>query len=341
VASPGTSGRPLRWGILSTARINDEVIPELEASPEAELVAVASRDPARARAYARDHEIPAGYGSYDELLADGEIDCVYISVPNHGHVPLSAQALRAGKHVLCEKPLAISGAEAASLFEVARSSDRLIMEAFMYRHHDKTRRLAELVRDGALGEILVMRAWFHFRAEDITHDIRFRADLAGGSLRDVGCYCTSLLLLLMDEEPASVAGEGRLASSGVDEAFAGLMRFSSGALGVFDCGMVSDLNVGISVLGTRGRAEVEMPWYAHDAPHHIRVERAGRSEEIPASSDNAYRLEIENFCAAVRGQAERTMGPEETLRNLSVMDRLAEAASLPHYLNATTGAAIQ
>jgi D-xylose 1-dehydrogenase (NADP+, D-xylono-1,5-lactone-forming) len=335
------SGAPLRWGILSTARINDEVIPQLGASPEAELVAVASRDPARAQAYARERGIPVGYGSYSELLADAEIDCVYISVPNQGHVPLSAQALRAGKHVLCEKPLAVSAEEAAWLFEVARASDRLVMEAVMYRHHDKTRRLVELVREGSLGEINVIRAWFHFRAEDPTRDIRFLPELASGSLRDVGCYCTSILLLLIGEEPVSVVGEARLAPTGVDEAFVGVMRFSSGALGVFDCSMVADLNVGVTVLGTQGRAEIEMPWYAHLAPHHLRIERADGSEEIPTSRDNAYRLEIENFCAAVRGQAEQTITPEETMRNLGVMDRLAEAANLEHYVNATTGAAIK
>jgi predicted dehydrogenase len=215
------------------------------------------------------------------------------------------------------------------------------MEAFMYRHHDKTRRLEQLVREGTLGEVDVIRARFHFRAEDPVHNIRFRPDLAGGSLRDVGCYCTSMLLLLMDEEPVSLAGEARLAPSGVDEAFAGLMRFSSGALGVFDCSMVSDLDVGVSVLGTQGHARVEMPWYAHLAPHHVRIDSTDRSEDIPTSNDNAYRLEIENFCAAVRGQAEPTIPPGETLRNLSVMDRLAEAAGLPHFRKATTGAAIQ
>lgn len=333
--------RPLRWGILSTARINDEVIPQLEASPEAELVAVASRDPERAKTYARDHGIPVGYGSYDELLGDEEIDCVYISVPNHAHVPLSAQALRAGKHVLCEKPLAPSTAEAVWLFEVARASDRLLMEAFMYRHHDKTRRLAEFVRDGGVGEIVVVRARFHFQAADPIHDIRFHPQLAGGSLRDVGCYCTSVVLLLTDEEPVSLGGQARLAPSGADEAFAGVMRFSTGALGVIDCSMVSDLDVGVSVLGTRGRAEVAMPWYAHLAPHSIRVKTSADWAEFPTSSDNAYRLEIENFCAAVRGQAAQTVSAEETLRNLSVMDRLAEAAGLPHYVNATTGVATQ
>jgi predicted dehydrogenase len=334
-------GRPLRWGILSTARINDELIPQLHESAEAELVAVASRDASRASNYAREHGIPTAYGSYDELLADEEIDCVYISVPNHAHARLSADALRAGKHVLCEKPLTVSAAEAAWLFDVARSSERLLMEAFMYRHHDKTRRLIELVRDGAIGEINVIRAWFHFQAADVTNDIRFQPDLAGGSLRDVGSYCTSMLMLLAGDEPVSLNGEARLAPSGVDEAFAGTLRFSSGALGVFDCSMVAPLDVGVVVNGTRGRAYVEMPWYAHLEPHCIRVMTADGEAEVSSSDYNAYRLEIENFCAAVRGETDQTVTPEETVRNLTVIDRLAEAASLPHYSHATTGAEIR
>jgi predicted dehydrogenase len=333
--------RPLRWGILSTARINDEVIPQLRESPEAELVAVASRDQSRARSYARDHGIAAAYGSYEELLDDDEIDCVYISVPNHAHAQVSADALRAGKHVLCEKPLAVSASEAAWMFEVAQASDRLLMEAFMYRHHEKTKRLIELARDGELGEITVARACFHFKASDPSTDIRFRPELAGGSLRDVGCYCTSMLMLVAGEEPVSVEGEGRLAASGVDEAFAGVMRFPSGALGVFDCSMVSPLNVGVVVVGTKGRAEVQMPWYAHLEPNSIRLVTSDGSREIPVSRDNAYRLEIENFCAAVRGEVERTMSLEETLRNLKVMDRIAEVAGLQNYVTATTGAQIR
>jgi predicted dehydrogenase len=336
-----SQARPLKWGILSTARINDEVIPQLRQSAEAELVAVASRDPSRARSYASEKGIPTAYGSYEELLSDEEIDCVYVSVPNQAHAAVSALALRAGKHVLCEKPLAVSASEAAWMFDLARSCDRLLMEAFMYRHHDKTKRLIELARDGTLGEITVARAWFHFQAADPSTDIRFRPELAGGSLRDVGCYCTSMLMLLLDDEPARLHGLGRLSASGVDEAFAGVMRFASGTLGVFDCSMVSPLDVGVTVLGTQGHAEVRMPWYAHLEPHSIHITTADGPDEISTSPDNAYRLEIENFCAAVRGGAERTMSPAETLRNLAVIDRLAEAAGLEHYVNATTGAEIR
>jgi predicted dehydrogenase len=227
------------------------------------------------------------------------------------------------------------------LFDVARSSKRLLMEAFMYRHHDKTKRLIELAQNGTLGEINVVRAWFHFRAADPGHDIRFRPDLAGGSLRDLGGYCTSMLMLVAGEEPASLDGEGRQAASGVDEAFAGTMRFPSGALGVFDCSMVSPLNLGVVVVGTGGRAEVQMPWYAHLEPNSIRITTADGSYEIPTSRANAYRLEVENFCAAVRGEAELTMSRAETLRNLAVMDRLAEAAGLEQYVDVTTGAEIR
>jgi xylose dehydrogenase (NAD/NADP) len=213
---PPSSPTPLNWGVVSTARINDEVLPQIRRSARANLLAVASRNADRARAYAAAHQIPKWYGSYEELFADSAIDCVYISVPNSLHAPLAAAAIQAGKHVLCEKPLAVSPDEALRLFELANVAGKRLMEAFMYRHHDKTLLLEDLVQRGELGDVEVIRSWFHFRAQDPDTDIRFQTDLAGGSLRDVGCYCTSLTLLLMGDEPAAVAGTGRTRAGGVD-----------------------------------------------------------------------------------------------------------------------------
>jgi len=327
-----TIDRPLRWGIISTARINDEVIPAIEHSSRSALLAVASRDGQRARDYASSRGIQRAYGSYEELLADGEIDCVYISLPNSLHAPLVVAALDAGKHVLCEKPIAVSRAEGAMLFERARSAERILMEAFMYRHHDKTHRLRELVNDGTLGEIETIRASFHFLADDPVGDVRFQPALAGGALRDVGSYCTSLATYLMDAAPVRVAGAARLATSGVDESFAGVLDFGEhAATAVFDCGMRSSLTVGVTVLGTEGVAHVAMPWYAHRAPATIDVRRGDLVTRIETSDDNAYQLEVENFCAAVAGETEPTISGEETLRNLGVLDQLAAAAGLPHF----------
>jgi D-xylose 1-dehydrogenase (NADP+, D-xylono-1,5-lactone-forming) len=325
------SDQPLRWGIVSTARINDNVLPGLRQAERAELVAVASRDLDRARAYAASKGIPQAYGSYAELFADEEIDCVYISVPNSEHVSVAAEALAAGKHVLCEKPLATSRDQAAELFQRAQAADRVLMEAFMYRHHDKARKLRDLVQSGELGDIQAIRSRFHFRVDEPEGDIRYRPELGGGALRDVGCYCTSLATFLIGEAPVAVHGSARLASSGVEQAFSGLLGFADGTSYVFDCGMQSDLDIGVSILGTKGRAELATPWYPHLAPAEIEVWRDGDRSVIPTSTDDPYQLEVENFCAAVDGDRPPEVTPEETLRNLGLLDELAAAARLPNY----------
>jgi predicted dehydrogenase len=318
----------LRWGILSTASINAEVLPAFAASDKAELVAVASRDPERAAGYAREHGIPESHGSYEALLEDGSIDCVYIPLPNALHGEWTRAALEAGRHVLCEKPLTPTADEARGLFELASERGLQLMEAFMYRHHPKTRRLRELVQGGALGEVEVVRSWFHFKTEDRAADIRYDADLAGGSLRDVGCYCISLSTYLYDRAPERVEGSARWADSGVDEAFAATMSFGDGSVAVFDCGMFSPLDVGVHVLGTDGHAIVPMPWYAHVEPLEIELLADGERSTVSTPGGNAYQLEIENFCDAVAGRAEAEIGPEETLRNLDVMERLARSCAL-------------
>jgi len=316
---------------VSTARINDEVIPQIRQSPRAELVAVASRDEGRARDYATGHEIGRAYGSYDALLADEEIDCVYISVPNSEHAPVSSAALSAGKHVLCEKPLAVSRDEGEALFRHAHDCDRLLMEAFMYRHHDRTRLLGELVWGGGLGQVQVITSTFNFRVEDPAVDIRYRPELAGGALRDVGCYCVSLATHLAGTAPHRVEAAARVSSSGIDEVFAGLLAFGNGSMCLFDCGMSADLRIGVTIAGSDGVARVATPWLPHLAPARIELWRGPTRTVIETSTANPYLLEVENFCAAVAGERAPEISAAETLRNLGVMDELAAAARLPNY----------
>jgi predicted dehydrogenase len=321
-----STGQPLRWGVLSTARILDELLPGFAASPHAELAAIASRDAERAARYAAAKAIPTAYGSYEALLADDSIDCVYVPLPNALHREWAAAALEAGKHVLCEKPLTPSAEEAAELFDLARERGLVLMEAFMYRHHPKTRLLRGVVRDGRIGAPLLVRMKFHFEVEEPATDIRYRPEMAGGALRDVGCYCVSMASFLADSAPVQVGGSARQADSGVDETFVGTMLFEDGMLATFDCGMASPLEVGVEVVGSDGKAVVEMPWYAHLEPHSIRVLGDGAAEELAASGDNAYRLELENFCAAVRGEGQPAIPAAETVRNLETIERLFEAA---------------
>ena len=188
---------PVKWGILSTADINRKVIPGAHASDKVELVAVGSRDRARAEAYAREWEIPRAYGSYEELLGDPEIEAIYISVPNTMHAEWSIKAVEAGKHVLCEKPFTRHPEEVDAAFDAAQRNDRLLSEAFMYRHNPQTAKLSELVRDGAIGELRLVRSAFSYALYDESN-IRLRTDVEGGALMDVGCY--------------NVSGENRSAS---------------------------------------------------------------------------------------------------------------------------------
>ena len=319
----------VRWGVLSTARINDEVIPAIRAVAEAELCAVASRDLDRAQAYAQQREIPAAYGSYEDLLADPGIDAVYISLPNSFHGEWVEAALAAGKHVLCEKPLTPTAAEAERLFRLAADRGLVLMEAFMYRHHPKVKVVRSLIEDGRIGEVQVIRSWFHFKTENRDEDIRYEPSLAGGALRDVGSYCVSLSTYLMGREPDWVGGHARIASSGVDEAFAGVLGFDPDTVAVFDCGMFSPLDVGVRVLGTDGRLVVRMPWYAHLEPLEVELHTGADVTTVPAPGGNAYALEIANVCAAISGESNPEIPPAETLRNLRVLEMLGVDAQLP------------
>jgi predicted dehydrogenase len=318
--------KPLRWGILSTARITAELLPAFAASDSAELVTVASRQPNRARSFAERHGVPQSHESYDDLLADDAIDCVYIPLPNALHAEWARAALDAGKHVLCEKPLTPTADEARGLFELAAARGLRLMEAFMYRHHPKTKRLREIVQSGVLGEVEVVRSWFHFKTEDRATDIRYDPSLAGGSLRDVGSYCVSLSTYLFGRAPEAADGAARRAASGVDEAFGASLDFGGGSIAVFDCSMYSPLDVGAKVVGTEGHATVRSPWYAHMPPLEIELLVGDDATTESTSGGNAYRLEIENFCAAVRGEAEPEISSDETVRNLEVMERLERSA---------------
>src|SRR5205085_163074 len=223
--------KPVTWGILSTANINRLVIPAAQASDKVELVAVASRDQARADEYAAEWEIPRAFGSYEALLADDEIEAVYISLPNNLHCEWSIRAVEAGKHVLCEKPMGKRAAEVEEAFDAAERAGRIVSEAFMYRHSPQTERVRLLLDEGAIGELRVVRACFSFAMFD-TENIRLRTDVEGGSLMDVGCYCVSGSRLLAGE-PELVFGQQLIGPSGTDWVFTGSMRFANDVFGLF------------------------------------------------------------------------------------------------------------
>ncbi len=287
----------LRWGLLSTARINDAFLAGVAQSPSADVVAVASRDVVRARSHAQAHGIASAHGSYEALFADPAVDAVYVSLPNGMHLDWTERALRAGKHVLCEKPLGRDPDAVAAVFDLAEQQGLALREAFMYRHHPQTLRLAELVAEGAIGTLRSIRSSFSFVLSD-PDDVRLSADLEGGALLDLGCYCVSASRLLAGE-PESVAGVSVAGGRGVDVSFAGAMRFPGEIIAAFDASFRTADGSWLEVAGEAGALRVEDPWHIHTPGILHRDARGERPIEIAPA--NSYRLEAEDLAAVIGG----------------------------------------
>jgi D-xylose 1-dehydrogenase (NADP+, D-xylono-1,5-lactone-forming) len=319
------SGDRVSWGVLSTARINADVVPCLVRSETSEIVAIASRDAERAERHAAAYGIERAYGSYEALLADGSIECIYLPLPNALHGEWTEAALRAGKHVLCEKPLTPTAAEARMLFALARESGLVLGEAFAYRHHAQTLRLRELMSEGTIGEPRLIRATFTFTVADPEHDIRYDPALAGGALRDVGCYAVDISNFLVGC-PNEVIGFADWAATGVDAAFYGTL-IAAGCVTQFDCSLEAPLRVSLTVVGSEGELHVPTPWYPHLPPQTIEHrDTSGTVRELPAPGENSYLLEISNFADAVRGRAPLLVAPQETVENLATIEALLSDA---------------
>jgi D-xylose 1-dehydrogenase (NADP+, D-xylono-1,5-lactone-forming) len=319
---------PVTWGILSTANINRLVIPGAHASDEVELIAVASREQARADAYAREWGIERAHGSYDALLEDGDVEAVYISLPNSMHCEWSIRALQAGKHVLCEKPMSRHSADVEEAFDAAERAGRVLMEAFMYRHNPQTGRLLELVHEGAVGELRLVRSAFSFPLWD-ENNIRLRPDVEGGSLMDVGCYCVSGSRLLAGE-PEQVYGQAYVGRSGTDWVLTGTMRFPGDVLALFDCGTALPTRDELEAIGTEGSLFLDDPWHCQKPV--IELRRDGEPERIELSPVDSYRLELENLSRAVRDGAGPLLGRADAVAQARVIEAL--------YRSADTGEAV-
>ena len=310
---------PVRWGLLSTARINEAILGGAQQSERTQVVAVASRDQARADAYAREHGLERAYGSYEALLDDGDIDVVYNSLPNSMHVEWSVRALEAGKHVLCEKPMDRRVEAVERAFDTAEREGRLLMEAFMYRHHPQTQKAAELVRDGAIGELRQLRSLFSFTLGDET-DVRLLPELDGGALMDLGCYCISMQRVLAGE-PELVFGRQRLGGGGVDVGFVGILQFPGDVFGEFHCGFDLPEGNGLEAIGSMGKLLVRDPVRCRD-PH---VEVNG--VRVDVEDVDRYYLQVENFSAAVRGEAEPLLGRADALGQVRAIEALYRSAA--------------
>jgi predicted dehydrogenase len=313
---------PVTWGILSTADINRKFIAGAREAQNAEVVAVASRDLAVARDYAGRHGIERAHGEYDALLADPGIEAIYIPLPNSMHVEWTVRALQAGKHVLCEKPLSRRPAEVERAFDVAEREGRLLMEAFMYRHNPQTSRLIELLADGAIGRVRMIRAAFSFVAEDPAN-VRLNAALDGGALMDVGCYCVSGARLIAGE-PLRVGAEQVLGGDGVDIAFAATLRFPGEVLALIDAGLSLAARDELEVVGDEGSLFLEDPWHCLEPV--IELRRADGVKRIEVERVNSYRLEVENLSAAIRGEVAPLLGRDDALGQARTIEALYAAA---------------
>jgi predicted dehydrogenase len=314
---------PVRWGIVSTAHINRLVIPPAKASEKVDLIAVASRDEARARAYAREWGIERAYGSYEALLDDPDVEAVYISLPNSLHCPWSIRALEAGKHVLCEKPLGRRAAEVEEAFAVAEGTGRILMEAFMYRHNPQTGKLRELVEGGAIGRLRLVRAAFSFTVTD-PQNVRLLPEVDGGGLMDVGCYCVSGCRLLAGE-PERMHGEQVIGPTGVDVVFSATMRFARGVVGMFDCGLVLPDRDELEAIGDEGSLFLDDPWHARRPV--IELRRGSDVEPIETEQADSYALQLENISDAIRGRAEPLLGRDDAVGQAWAIETLYRSAA--------------
>ena len=316
------------WGLLSTARINRLVLAGAAESDRADVVAVASRDRARAAAYAHEHGIERAHGSYEALLDDGEVEAIYISLPNSLHVPWTLRALDAGKHVLCEKPFSRRPGEVEQAFDLAESRGLVLSEGFMWRHHPQTAKLAELVAAGAIGRLRIVRASFGFQLAAVhgADDARFRPELDGGALMDVGCYCVSAIRFV-GGEPERVRAEQVIGPSGVDVCFTGTLRLPDDVLAHFDCGFVVPFRDELELVGEDGSAYVDDPWHIR-APG-IELRRDDGVERIALERANSYRLELENVSDAIRGRVQLLLGREDALGQARTIESLYLSAGTP------------
>jgi D-xylose 1-dehydrogenase (NADP+, D-xylono-1,5-lactone-forming) len=315
----------VRWGILGTARINRRLIPAMRAAARSELVAVASRDPDRSEAYARSWAIPRSAGSYQALLDDAGIDAVYIPLPNSEHVAWTLAAIAAGKHVLCEKPLALDASDVERVSNAAAARGVVVEEGFMYPHEPLTHRVRSLVADGAVGAVRAVTSGFTFALER-HDDVRLDPELGGGSLWDVGCYPVTYAQLIVGRAPVKVAAHAQWSALGIDEEFSGLVTFAGGATLSFYSGFRAPYRTWLEILGTEGALRVPNP-FKPGVTEMLELERANGVELIEvAGSTLLFQREVEDFIASVLDGASPVVHLTESRRTIATLVALYAAA---------------
>lgn len=315
----------LRWGLLSTARINRALIPPLKSSARNSITTVASRDAAKAKEYAAQWDIPRTHGSYEALMADPEVDVIYNPLPNHLHAEWTIKALEAGKHVLCEKPLALTLAEVEAMFAAARANNRVLMEAFMYRHHPQTLKVKELVASGVLGQLQLVKGAFSFNLTN-ADDVRLVKEWGGGSIWDVGCYPLSYARYLVGSEPLEVSGQQYVGRGGVDESFFGQLRFAGEVYAQFDSAFRSPFRAAVEVVGSEGVLNITTP-FKPGAQETLLLTRGNEVEKIEVNGpEMLYTGEVENMADAILNGTPIRVSELDSRGNIAAILALLESA---------------
>ncbi|MGD0815108.1 MAG: Gfo/Idh/MocA family oxidoreductase [Verrucomicrobiota bacterium] len=325
--------RRIRWGVLGYARIAREaVMPAIQRSSNSVLHAVASRQESKLAECRGKFPGPALYKGYDELLRDPAVEAVYIPLPNSLHQEWTIRAAEHGKHVLCEKPLALDAAECREMTAACAANDVWLMEAFMYRYTDRTRHVLEVLRSGALGEIKFIGSTFRFLLGN-PDSIKYKPELGGGSLYDVGCYPVNFIGMVMDEitrrQPGGASPENISAQAvrqgGVDVIYSALLKYPSGVIASLNCGFNAQKRVCSEIVGTRGALEIPDTFFDNAGVVTLTTEEERR--EIPVAQSDRYRLEVEDFAGAILEKRAPRLGLAETQRNMELLDALRATAS--------------
>ncbi len=318
------ANKVLNWGLLSTARINRALIPPLRVSKRNHLLAVASRTQGNADKYAREQKIPRAYGTYEALLADPEIDVVYNPLPNHLHAEWTVKAVEAGKHVLCEKPLALSVEEVDAIQAAARKHGRVVAEAFMYRHHPQTLKVQELVKSGSLGTLKLIRGSFSFVLSR-AGDVRLDPAMGGGSIWDVGCYPISYARTVVEAAPLEVFGWQVAGPTGLDETLVGQMRFDHDVYAQFDSSFAIPFHAFMEIVGSEGTLNIPTP-FKPDTDEKIYLTRGDNTETIKIKGQELYLGEVEDMADAILLGREPRISLDDSRANVAVICALLESA---------------
>ena len=324
--------RKIRWGVLGFARIaRENVIPAIQRSNNSQFHALASRDGSKLAEARTRFDISRTYQSYDELLRDAEVDAVYIPLPNSLHREWTIKAAEHGKHVLCEKPIALNAAGCREMIAACVANRVMLMEAFMYRYTDRTRKVLEVIRSGVLGEIKFISSTFRFLLANPA-SIKLKTELGGGSLYDVGCYPVNFIGMIADQisggapgtsaPPQAVSVELER-SGGIDVIFSALLKYSSGLIASVNCGFNAQKRVFSEIVGTKGILEIPDTFF--DNAGSLILTTGDERREIPVEACDRYRLEVEDFADAILHKRAPQFSLSETQHNMEVMDQLFAA----------------